>query len=112
MIPGVEIDMGGRTWTVPPLTIGQLIPLAPRLKMLEAVGAPIAMTQEQIEALLDVVLGAMGRNYPDLTRTELAGLLDTGNTLPVVFAIMYGSGFKQGEALPAEKISQPVSAGS
>ena len=34
MIPGVTITMGGRDWLVPPLTLGQLRRLMPRVRQL------------------------------------------------------------------------------
>jgi hypothetical protein len=38
MIPGVVIEMGGRDWIVPPLTLGQLRRLMPKVRQLSAVG--------------------------------------------------------------------------
>ena len=34
MIPGVMVEMGGQQWTVPPLTLGQLRRLMPKVQQL------------------------------------------------------------------------------
>jgi hypothetical protein len=97
MIPGVRIAMGGNDWVVPPLTVGQLRRLLPKVQTLSEVGA--AMGEEQIATLLDIVATALQRNYPDRTPERVADLLDLGNARDVVAAILTGSGLKPaGEA--------------
>ncbi len=97
MIDGVSVRMGGREWTVPPLTLGQMKRLAPKLAVLSVAGAPSAMTAEQIDAIGQIVAAALSRNYPEMTPENVLELLDGGNTVAVYAAVLTGSGLKQGE---------------
>ncbi len=97
LIPGSVISMGGRDWTVPPLTLGQLRRLMPKVRELTTVGA--GMGEEQVGALVEIIVAAMSRNYPDLTAEILEDLLDLGNANTVLLAVLTGSGLKQGETI-------------
>ena len=97
MIPGVTISMGGNDWIVPPLTMGQLRRLMPKVQKLSEIGA--AMGEEQISVLLEIVATALQRNYPDIMPERVADLVDLGNARDVVAAILTGSGLRPaGEA--------------
>ena len=65
MIPGVTIAMGGQEWLVPPLTLGQLRRLMPKVRQLTEIGA--SMGEAQIAVLVEIVATALQRNYPDAT---------------------------------------------
>ncbi len=95
LIPGSPISMGGRDWTVPSLTLGQLRRLMPKVRELTTVGAN--MGEEQVGALVEIVTAAMSRNYPDITAEIVEELLDLGNAGVVLIAVLTGSGLKQGE---------------
>jgi len=71
MIPGVAVEMNGQEWVVPPLTLGQLRRLMPKLRQLTDIGA--AMGEEQIAVLVEIVSAALQRNYPDLTSDDVEG---------------------------------------
>jgi hypothetical protein len=99
--------MGGRDWTVPPLTLGQLRRLLPQVRRLSALGA--GMGEEEIGIVLDVVATALARNYPDMTSEAAAELIDLGNIREVLTAILAGSGLKpQGD--PAGEAAAVASA--
>ena len=53
MIPGVAVAMGGQDWIVPPLTLGQLRRLMPKVRQLTEIGA--SMGEAQINVLIDIV---------------------------------------------------------
>jgi hypothetical protein len=112
MIPGVTIAMGGRDWLVPPLTLGQLRRLMPKVRQLTEIGARIG--EEQIGVLIELVTAALQRNYPDTTENEVESLLDLGNAANVLNIILTGSGLKpKGEAAAvARTISEPFTASS
>ena len=112
MIPGVTIAMGGRDWLVPPLTLGQLRRLMPKVRQLTEIGARIG--EEQIGVLIELVTAALQRNYPDTTESEVESLLDLGNAASVLNIILTGSGLKpRGEAAAvAGTISRPFTASS
>ena len=99
-IPGIIISMAGEDWIVPPLTLGQLRRLMPKIKELKDIGA--GMGSEQIETMSEVVTAAMGRNYPELTADQVENeLLDLGNAGEVLTAILSGSGLRRSGESPA-----------
>ena len=114
MIPGVAVAMGGQDWIVPPLTLGQLRRLMPKVRQLTEIGA--AMGEAQINVLIDIVTAALQRNYPETTPDRVEDLLDLGNASAVLNAVLTGSGLKpsgaaMGEA-PALGTSPGAGAGS
>jgi hypothetical protein len=92
MIPGVTITMGGRDWLVPPLTLGQLRRLMPRVRQLTEIDA--SMGEVQIGVLVEIVTAALQRNYPDATAETVENLLDLGNAGAVLNAVLTGSGLR------------------
>jgi hypothetical protein len=92
MLPGVTIAMGGRDWLVPPLTLGQLRRLMPKVRQLTEIGA--SMSEMQITVLVEIVASAMQRNYPEATPEMVENLLDLGNAGTVLNAVLTGSGLK------------------
>ena len=100
MIPGVMVTMGGQQWTVPPLTLGQLRRLMPKVRQLTEIGAQ--MGEAQIEILTEIVAAALQRNYPDMTTETVENLLDLGNAGAVLNAVLTGSGLKAQERSPGE----------
>lgn len=112
MIDGVTVRMGGREWIVPPLTLGQLRRLWPRVRRLGEIGAVTGA--EEVAIMVEVTTAALSRNYPDLTAVEVEELLDLGNAGMVLNAVLTGSGLRPatGEAEPAAVILSEDSAGS
>jgi hypothetical protein len=92
MIPGVTVTMGGRDWLVPPLTLGQLRRLMPRVLQLTEIDA--SMSEVQIGVLIEIVAAALQRNYPDATAEMVENLLDLGNAGTVLNAVLTGSGLR------------------
>jgi hypothetical protein len=92
MLPGVTIAMGGQDWLVPPLTLGQLRRLMPKVRQLTEIGA--SMGETQIGVLVEIVAAALQRNYPEVTPDMVENLLDLGNASTVLNAVLTGSGLK------------------
>jgi|GEM_PF-1102732 len=92
MLPGVTIAMGGRDWLVPPLTLGQLRRLMPKVRQLTEIGA--SMGETQISVLVEIVTVALQRNYPEATADMVENLLDLGNASAVLNSVLTGSGLK------------------
>jgi hypothetical protein len=92
MFPGVTIAMGGQDWIVPPLTLGQLRRLMPKVRQLTEIGA--SMGETQIGVLVEIVAAALQRNYPEATADMVENLLDLGNASAVLNAVLTGSGLK------------------
>jgi hypothetical protein len=100
MVPGVAVAMGGQDWIVPPLTLGQLRRLMPKVRQLTEIG--VSMGDAQIAVLVDIVTAALQRNYPEMTPHEVENLLDLGNASHVLNAVLTGSGLKPGGAAMGE----------
>jgi hypothetical protein len=92
MLPGMTIAMGGRDWLVPPLTLGQLRRLMPKVRQLTETDA--SMGETQISVLVEIVTAALQRNYPEATADMVENLLDLGNASAVLNAVLTGSGLK------------------
>lgn len=110
MIPGLMVAMGGQQWTVPPLTLGQLRRLMPKVRQLTEIGAQMGETQ--IGVLIEIVAAALQRNYPDLTAETVENLLDLGNAGAVLNAVLTGSGLMPRERLPGEAPAPGTSPGA
>src|SRR4029077_1944397 len=110
MLPGVTIAMGGRGWQVPPLTLGQLRRLMPKVRQLTEIGA--LMGETQITVLVEIVAAAMQRNYPEATVEMVENLLDLGNASAVLNAVLTGSGLKLSDSRLGEAAAPGSSPGA
>ena len=110
MIPGVAVAMGGQDLIVPPLTLGQLRRLMPKVRQLTEIGA--SMGEAQINVLIDIVTAALQRNYPETTPDKVENLLDLGNASAVLNAVLTGSGLKPGGAPMGEASAPGTSPGA
>ena len=110
MIPGVAVAMGGQDWIVPPLTLGQLRRLMPKVRQLTEIGA--TMGEAQINVLIDIVTAALQRNYPETTPDRVEDLLDLGNASAVLNAVLTGSGLKPSGAAMGEAPALGTSPGA
>ncbi|MGH7044932.1 MAG: hypothetical protein ACREE2_00910 [Stellaceae bacterium] len=110
MIPGVMVAMGGQQWTIPPLTLGQLRRLMPKVRKLTEIGAQMGETQ--IIVLVEIVTAALQRNYPDMTVETVEGLLDLGNAGTVLNAVLTGSGLRTRELPPGEAVAPGPGSGA
>jgi hypothetical protein len=110
MVPGVAVAMGGQDWIVPPLTLGQLRRLMPKVRQLTEIGA--SMGEAQINVLIDIVTAALQRNYPETTPDKVENLLDLGNASAVLNAVLTGSGLRPGGAAMGEASAPGTSPGA
>lgn len=102
-VKGIVLNMGGADYVVPPLSLGALEQLQERI----AAFTGDASNKEQVATAIDATFAALKRNYPDLTRQDVAELIDLGNMGEVFEAVMDVSGMKrkaveQGEAQGSE----------
>jgi hypothetical protein len=107
MIPGILISMGGKDWTVPPLTLGQLRRLGPKIREMTTIDAR-GLKDEQIDAMSEIVATALARNYPKLTAEAVLDLLDMGNARPVLDAVLAGSGLRRSTPGEARAVGNGV----
>ncbi len=100
MIPGAPMQIGDREFVVPPLTLGQLRRLMPKVKQLTNIGAE--MSEAHIGDLVEIVTAAVQRNYPEVTAEVMENLLDLGNAGNVLTEVLTAAGLKlRGEATAA-----------
>lgn len=112
-IKGIAVEMGGTEYIVPPLTLGALERLMPKIsKMQGGSGGNVQINAEMVDTILDCSHAALQRNYPDLQRDELRELLDVGNMMTVFEAVMDVSGLKRKAAEAAGEAAAAQTSGS
>lgn len=89
-IKGIPLPLGGKTYIVPPLNLGALERLQERLTSFTG-----GIDQESVSTVLDAAHSALLRNYPDLTRDQVAEVVDVANMAEVMEAVMDVSGLKR-----------------
>lgn len=90
---GVRFDFGGGVvLIVPPLTCGALEVLHDRLEALPTLspGDPVAL-----RTVVDAAHMALQRNYPQVTREQVAELVDVGNMGDVYECLMDVGGIRR-----------------
>ncbi|MDO5686760.1 MAG: hypothetical protein Q4G42_05180 [Neisseria sp.] len=95
-IKGITLNLGGNDYIVPPIALGALEQLRERLQDFDGNVQDI----KQIGTVIDCAHAALKRNYPEMTRDDVADLIDVGSMIDVFEAIMDVSGLirKQQEA--------------
>jgi len=101
-IKGIPVELGDRTLIVPPLALGALEQLQERI----ATFTGDIRSKEQIATVLDAAHAALKRNYPEVTREDVAEWVDVGNMAEVFEAVMDISGMKR-KALEAGQGEAP-----
>jgi hypothetical protein len=88
---GEVVNLGGDEYVVPALSLRQVQKYAPFLNKLESeiTGMPEAA---QMDEIVNVMLAALSRNYPEMTKEQLLDLVDLGNMRSVLKAVMRISG--------------------
>lgn len=87
---GQDQNLGGTTYVVPPLALGAVKELLPRIQKMKSMdGVP---SSDDIDTMIDVLGAAIRRNYPDVTSAMLLDLIDLGNVKPIFRMIMGMSG--------------------
>lgn len=99
-IKGIPMPLGDTTYIIPPLNLAALEQLQDRLERFDG-----GIGKESISTVLDATTAALKRNYPNITRSQVAELVDVGNMAEVMEAVMDVSGLKR-KALETEDSSQ------
>ncbi|OQS41131.1 hypothetical protein [Chromobacterium haemolyticum] len=89
-IKGISVLLNGKAYVIPPLNLAALEQLQDRLEQFDG-----GIGKESISTVLDATTAALKRNYPDLTRDQVAELVDVANMAEVMEAIMDVSGLKR-----------------
>lgn len=97
-IKGVTIELNGTNYVIPPIALGALEQLQERIVAFNGNVQDV----KQISTVIDCAYAALRRNYPDMTREEVADLIDIGNMNEVFVAMMDVSGLKRKEQEAAQ----------
>lgn len=97
-IKGVTVELNGTNYVIPPIALGALEQLQERIGTFDG----NVQDAKQISTVIDCAHAAMRRNYPDMTREEVANLIDIGNMNEVFAAVMDVSGLKRKEQEAAQ----------
>jgi len=113
MFPGVIVKLGERELEVPPLSLGQIKRLSKEVGTLQVLRPGDAIDPGMLDMFLSVVHAALSRNYTDVTKEWLEDVVDLGNMVEVVNAVMNVSGFVQGvQRTTGEQASRLTGTGS
>lgn len=92
MIKGITLILGGQPYIVPPLPLGALEDLQDGLENFTG-GTDI----KSIKTVIDTLHAALLRNYPDLTREQVRGMVGLESMVEVMQAVMDISGLRRKE---------------
>lgn len=90
MIKGIKVNLGGTDYIVPPLSLGALELYQDELETFTG-----AIDKASTTLTINIGTAALRRNYPDLTREQVADMIDVANMMEVFEAVMDVSGLKR-----------------
>ena len=93
LIPGVEVNIGGLIYTVPPLNFRQLE--AHGDTIIQIASEAGASSFDRIKRMVPVVFAALSRNYPELTVDGVKDIIDMENYSRVFEAVTGVSGIME-----------------
>lgn len=109
---GRWITFGEEAYRVPPLSFNSVIELQDDVESLSnLMGAGTKPTSKQRDTVARIVHAALMRNYPEMTKDEVADLLDVGNFQEVINATLAIGGFKEQQGGPGSG-EAPASTGT
>lgn len=88
---GIPFNFDGRTLVIPPLSLKAIKQLQGRLSDLDERN----ISPEYIGTVIDAVHAALQRNYPEMKREDVAGLLDIQNMQEVMACVFDVGGVKR-----------------
>ncbi|HFC8542720.1 TPA: hypothetical protein ACFP4Q_000834 [Neisseria weaveri] len=94
-VNGVTVNLGGTDYVIPPLSLGALEQLQDKIGGIQGDGN--VNDVKQVSTVIDCAHAALKRNYPDMTREEVADLIDLSNMQDVFRAVMNVSGMVQAQ---------------
>ena len=104
-IKGLEVTFSdGTTLTVPPLNLAAIETLQDRFKAWDGTVSP-----DTVRLVTDCTYLALKRNYPEMTRDQVAELIDLSTMQACMAAVMKVSGFGEASA-SGEASGMPTSA--
>jgi hypothetical protein len=103
LIAGVELRLGKKSYTVPPLNLKGLEQHEAAIERAQLIKDPttgeVIPLKEKYNLICDILLTAIQRNYPEIELEYLKEVVDLGNVNQVFAAVLGQSGFaRTGEA--------------
>jgi hypothetical protein len=93
-IEGVWVQLGGKAYLIPALSLNGMRKHRGRLAMLQnGRSADEEMTDDYIDAVAQITFDAAKRNYPELAQEVVEDGIDMRNFGEVILAVMGVSGF-------------------
>lgn len=102
---GLSTELDGKTYIVPALNLRQVIELQPKMDSLAGF-TENTLAGEYFDTVLEIILPAIQRNYPSVTRDDLEGMVDLNNVGELVRAAT--GQVKEGLVQPAAPSRAPV----
>lgn len=87
-VKGTPVELGGTVYIVPPLSLGAVEQLQDRISAFSGDLADMS----QVGLVIDVAHASLKRNYPEMTRDQVADIVDLGDMAKVFEAVMAVSG--------------------
>lgn len=88
---GYELELGGTKYVFPPLSLGAIEMLQEKITEV-TVNAASGNMLTQIGSIIDISLASLKRNYPEITREQVADMIDISNIESIFVNIMSTSG--------------------
>ena len=92
-IKGIKFDFGSEELVIPPLSLGALEQLKADIEAFTG----DARDNKQLATVIDAAYAALRRNYPDMTREQVAELIDLANFIDVFDCVMDVGGLRRKE---------------
>lgn len=86
---GVDVVLGGRTFVLPPMSLGIVEKFQARIDTFLK-----GTETNAIGLMIDVMHACLRRNYPELTRDEVGDLLDTTTINEAFITLLHQSGWR------------------
>lgn len=90
-IKGILFDFGGESLVIPPISLGALEQLQERIGSFTG----DVTDSQQVGTVIDAAHAALQRNYPEMTRAQVANLIDVANMGDVFTSLMDVSGMRR-----------------
>lgn len=104
LVPGTEVNVGGRNLTVPPLNLRALKELKPEFERAGNGDGPRDVDAE-IDASVKIIQRALSRNYPQVTADDILDAVDMA-LLPRLTALVCGQSGVEGKESGGEPMGE------
>lgn len=97
---GKWVTFGEEQLQVPPLALGAVVTLQDDVEGLKSLAGGARPTPDQMSVVTRIVHSALSRNYPSLTEADVGEMVDLGNYMDVLSAVLSIAGYVKGPQQP------------